>query len=243
MIDIYEKFKSYVSNYNYNNPEVVMKYNHSMRVANHSKKIAESLNFNKEDLELIEKCGLLHDIARFKQIIEFNTFTDHISFDHGDMGEIILKANDYISEYETNKEKQNLILATIKNHNKLEIEDGLDEKTLLFCKIIRDADKIDILLTQGLYKIDGDNIISDAIYKSFKNHVMVKNEYIVSKVDSLLRQVAFIFDLEFKESFKILKEKETFSEIFEYLRKNSNSKYIDEIEYIVNEYIKCKTDT
>ena len=35
-------------------------------------------------------------------------------------------------------------MTAIGNHNRLAIEDGLDEKTLLFAKLIRDADKCDI---------------------------------------------------------------------------------------------------
>ena len=37
-----------------------------------------------------------------------------------------------------------IIYKAINNHNKFEIERGLSERELLHCKIIRDADKLDI---------------------------------------------------------------------------------------------------
>ena len=37
----------------------------------------------------------------------------------------------------------NIIKKAIENHSRLEIEENLDERTLLHSKIIRDADKID----------------------------------------------------------------------------------------------------
>jgi len=36
-----------------------------------------------------------------------------------------------------------IIRVAVFNHNKLEIEAGLNEKSMLFAKIIRDADKLD----------------------------------------------------------------------------------------------------
>ena len=153
------------------------------------------------------------------------------------MGDVILKENNYINEYETSYDNQKLIIATVRNHNKLEIERNLDDKTELFCKIVRDADKIDILLTQSLYEISDNYNISDNIYKSFKNHEMVKNKDVLSEDDEILRQVAFIFDLEFKESFRIIKKSNILNKIFSYIKSNSNSKYIEEIEKIVFEYI------
>ena len=237
MKDIYKEFEKYIDNYDRNNEKIILKYNHSLSVVNIAKKIALSLNFNKEDLDLVEKCSLLHDIARFKQAKEYDTFEDSLSFDHGDIGVEILKNDSYISKYEEDLEKQEIILKTVKNHNKFKIEENLDEKINLFCKIIRDADKVDILLNQGVYKIFSDYNISDDIYNSFKENKMVNNKYVLNSADNMLRQIAFIFDLEFKESFKILDESNVINKIISYIKNNSNTKYIDDIEDIVDNYI------
>ena len=239
-MDIFKEFDEYTSNYDFDIKGVYMKYHHTLRVVDIAKSIAKSINLNEEDTTLAMKCALLHDIARFKQITEYDTFEDSLSFDHGDMGETILRENNYISKYEDDKDKQELILTTVRNHNKFKIEDNLDDRTILFCKIVRDADKVDILNHQTKFEIDGMFDIDERIYESFKKHELIKNEYVTNKIGNGLRQMAFMFDLEFSESFKIIKENNIVDDTFKNLKNHTNSKYIDEIEKIVNEYIKEK---
>ena len=186
-MDIFKEFDKYAEGFDHNIDGVNLKYYHTLRVVDIAKKIAKSIDLNKEDTELAMKCALLHDIARFKQITEYNTFIDRDSFDHGDMGETILRENDYISKYESNKYNQELILATVRNHNKFKIEDNLDDKTILFCNIVRDADKVDILNHQSKFEIDGIYDIDKKIYESFKKHELIKNEYVINKVVNGLR--------------------------------------------------------
>ena len=50
-----------------------------------------------------------------------------------------------IREFVLNNEYDSIIYKAIKNHNKYKIEEGLSEKEKLYSKIIRDADKIDII--------------------------------------------------------------------------------------------------
>ena len=239
-MDIFREFDKYTSNYDMNISGVNLKYHHTLRVVDIAKKVAKSIGLNKEDTELAIKCALLHDIARFKQVTEYNTFEDRLSFDHGDMGEIILRENNYISKYEDDKYKQELILTTVRNHNKFKIEDNLDEKTVLFCKLVRDADKVDILNHQSIFEIEGILDIDDNIYEAFKNHELVNNKYVTNKVENGLRQMAFMFDIEFSESFKIINENNIIDNTFVNLKKHTNSKHIDEIEKIVKEYVMGK---
>ena len=52
--------------------------------------------------------------------------------------------NYVIFEITDNIYLQEVILKAVKNHNKFEIENNLNDKELLFTKMIRDTDKIDI---------------------------------------------------------------------------------------------------
>ena len=47
------------------------------------------------------------------------------------------------------KEDYQVVYTAIKNHNKFVIESNLTERELLFSKLIRDADKLDILYALG----------------------------------------------------------------------------------------------
>lgn len=79
-------FDDYVKKYDFTNEKIELKYHHSYRVQALSEMIAKDLKMNERDMYLASIIGLFHDIARFKQITEYNTFLDSISFDHGDVG-------------------------------------------------------------------------------------------------------------------------------------------------------------
>ena len=147
MIDIVrakKAFKEYVKKYNPDDSKVKLKIAHIERTAEVAKKLATELMLEKEDIELAELIGLLHDIGRFEQIRIYHTFVDKISVDHGKLGAKILFEDGLIRNFIEDKKYDSIIKKAIINHNKSKIEDGLDEKTNLHCKIIRDSDKLDI---------------------------------------------------------------------------------------------------
>ena len=84
----------------------------------------------------------------------------------------LLKDN-FVSRF-VSKNKENLILNVVKYHNKLEIPEFLDEDTKKILKVVRDADKIDILMTQCLEENFENKIqnISAEILDSFLNEKM-----------------------------------------------------------------------
>ena len=218
----YEKFDSSLSGVSY-------KYKHTMRVVDFCEQIAKSLNLSNEDIELAKVCGLYHDIARFKQWQEFNTFEDKISFDHGDEGYNILK------ELGINDE---IILASTKWHNKYAVED-VDNRTLLFCNITRDADKIDILLDQDRECNDEVYDVPRDVIESLKNKQLTRNKNAreVSRTTSILRCIGFIFDINFKKSFEIIKESNVVNKKFDVILEKFDEEEIKEIREICNKYI------
>ena len=147
MIDIEKaesEFNTYVKNYDMDNVNINRKVFHSHRVKQIAEEIAKSLNLSEEEIKLAKLIGLLHDIARFEQYTRYQTFSDLKSIDHGDYGVEILKQNNFIRNFIDTDEYDTIIFKAIKNHNKLKIEDGLTEKELLYSKIVKDADKLDI---------------------------------------------------------------------------------------------------
>ena len=104
-------------------------------------------------------------------------------------------------------------MTAIGNHNRLTIEDGLDEKTLLFAKLIRDADKCDIFRvfaqenpvdTTGFSAEQvGQEAVSDVVYESILGHYCIKNRNEKPGWMSGSAFLAFFFDLNFAESLRI----------------------------------------
>ena len=217
MIDIkkaQEKFINFTKNYDLTERKIKMKQTHSIRVMNVMKKLAEGIGLNQEDIELAKLIGLLHDIGRFDQYTKYKTYKDHLSIDHADLGAEILFSQNQIKEYTEDEKDYEVIKKAIVNHNKYELNTNeLTEREELFCKLIKDADKIDIMY-EGIeifWKNKEEELekqeICDEVYKSFLNKKLIKNEMKKSELDKMVGMISFIYDFNIKQSYKYIQEK------------------------------------
>lgn len=240
-----QEFIKYAEKFDLKEKHIENKKIHSLRVMNISKEIATKLKLTQEEVDLAALIGLLHDIARFEQYTQFQTFSDLNSFDHGDYGVEIL--NKDIRKYVGTDKYDKIIKISIKNHNKYKIEEGLTEKELLFAKLIRDADKLDIfyeavtMFWNGIEKQISSTNISENAEKQFKENKQIKRKKNTSKepnVDEVLNVISFIFDINFKETFKIIKEKEYINKILERFKFNGKTEEkINEIREIASNFV------
>ena len=184
---------------------------HTFRVVDNSILLARSLNLNEEDIKIASLIGLLHDIGRFEQVRIYNMFNDYESTDHAILGVNILKENNFIDEFVVDKKIQNVVLTAINNHNKYKIEDGLDDYTLMFCKIIRDADKLDIfkIFAEKMYGIPHTNsFISPKVLDGFLNGEVLPDTYNETVMDGYLRTFSMLYDLNYEYSInKVIEDK------------------------------------
>lgn len=211
-----KEFIRFTENYDLTIDSIKRKQDHSLRVMELSKKIAINENFTIEEIEIATLIGLLHDIARFKQYTEYKTFSDSKSFDHGEMGVEILEKDNYLRKFIKTNEFDETIKTSIRNHNKIAIEEGLTEQEIKFSKLIRDADKIDILF-QTTTKYLGtekekmeDSKLNIEIKKRFdaKETIDKIRHPKIEYADRLIQVLALVFDINYKYSFKILKNEE-----------------------------------
>ena len=245
-----KEFNKYVSKYNIEDSKIKLKINHIMRVADNSKIIAKSLNLNEEEIKLAELIGLLHDIGRFEQIKRYNTFKDSISINHGKFGADILFKEGLIRKFITFDKYDNIIEKSIINHNKTNIEENLTEKELLFSKIVRDADKLDILyiLTIGdvktVWETENmeDEIISEEIYKEFLINKKINYSKIKSSADLLVCHFAYTYDINFKKTCEIIRNEKYIEKMYQRFNfKDLNTKNkIDEIYKLSKKNLKFK---
>lgn len=231
------EFKKYFETFDTKNEHISMKYSHSLRVMNLSLEIAKSLNLTQEMIELNGLIGLLHDIGRFEQWTKYETYSDIKSVDHAKLGVDILKKDNYINNYIQDKKAQSLILTAIFEHNKYSINENLSTTEILLSKIIRDADKLDIMEMQ-CNSINSDIIAnSEAIQAIYEKRCCVKNPSF-NDADKTLTTLCFVFDLHFPYSFQYIKNKDIANKKLQVLRnhipKNIN---FNEIEKIINEQI------
>ena len=250
MIDIKkskDEFMKYTNNYDIENENIERKIYHSLRVMEISKKIATNMGLENEKIELATLIGLLHDIGRFEQFKIYQTYSDLESIDHGDLGADILKQNNFIRNFIKEAKYDEIILQSVQNHNKYKIADDLNKEEKLFCKIVRDADKIDILYEaieifwkKGREEIQND-LISDKVYNEFLNKKLIKKDKNMKKngIDKLVLMLAFVFDINFHESLEILKKEDYLNKIlnnFDFKRQDTKEK-IENIRNVLNLYL------
>ena len=239
-MEVKEAFDKYVSDFDFKVDDIEYKYYHSYRVQKYSEKISDMLNLGLKDKKLASDIGLLHDIGRFHQLEKYNSFCDK-KFDHADYGAKILFEDNLILNYDINKCDYEIVKKAIRNHNKYQIEDGLNERELFFAKLVRDADKIDILNAFSSIRVleicECDEEISPSVREEFFNNITVRNVNVKNKNDKIISMLAFLFDINFEVSYRIIKEedfinkfydaikhKEIFKEYFDYA-----NKYLDEV--------------
>ena len=238
-----EEFLKYTENYDLKNSHIIGKQKHSLRVMEISEQIAKGLNLTQEEIELATLIGLLHDIARFEQYTRYQTFKDFISIDHGDLGVEIL--NKDIRKYIETDKYDEIIKLSIKNHNKYAIEKGLTKEQELFAKIVRDADKIDIIYEAvGMFwkgkedEIENSNITKEVL-EQFRNNKQIDKILRKTPIDDVVLVIALIFDINFKTSLEIIKNNDYINKVLDrYNIKNENTKQeIEEIRKIAKEYM------
>ena len=236
--DLKRKFAEYIySNYDMKDIGISRKYYHSLRVMDIANLLAVNEKFNENDIELSNIVGLLHDYGRFPQWKNYKTYNDLISIDHGDLAIKLLFENNEIERFNIKHEYYDEIYDAIKYHNKLDITDDLSKHNKLLCKLIRDADKLDILYLYGtdmtLFKEDDKNI-SVEVKKSFYKNKQIDKKIIKSKNDKILLDLALVFDLNFNYSYKYIKDNKLIENLFK--RLNNEELFKEYFEYIY-EYV------
>lgn len=232
-----KEFNNYVKQFDIKNHNIMDKFHHSYRVMEYAKEIGKHLNLKEKDMNLLMMCSLLHDIARFKQVTEYNTFDDLKSFDHGDIGCQILKENKFIEKFTKNKEEQDIILFSVKNHNKKEIIDGT-KKEVMFSKIVRDADKIDIMIEQGNILTKDNLIINEALLEEINDNKLCSNINVKNEADSIIRMLSFIYDINYHKSFEIILENKIIENKIELLKIYTVNKDLEKLKEKLLNYVK-----
>ena len=250
MIDIEKaksEFDNYVKNYDMENEHINRKYYHTYRVMDRAGEIAKSINLSEDEINFAKIIGLLHDIARFEQYKRYPTFYDLKSIDHGDFGVEILKQNNFIRKFVETEAYDNIIFKAVKNHNKFKIEEGLKEDELLYSKLVRDADKLDIyfeILTM-FYKdpeevetLENDTISEDNM-KKIINHETIERKTNESVIDKFIIILCLIFDLNYKYSFEIMFKEDYINKIIDRFnfKKTDTKEKMEKIREVLNDYI------
>jgi len=217
-------FKDYLQQFDMKDEKIALKIGHTMRVVESARSISEKLDLNEEDTDLAVLIALLHDIGRFVQLRDTGSFDDSI-IPHAVLSNKILFEEGMIREFAETDKYDDIIFTSIKNHGLYKMEAIDDERTLLHAKIIRDADKMDNFHTKLIEKmttmldVDGDELnkekVSDYAYNTFMAHEPLVNALRETHLDMWISYIAYIYDLNFRESLEIVKEHDYVNRLFD----------------------------
>ncbi len=217
-----------------------IKFDHSFRVKN---RMIEIIDIDHESGYEFDKClasaiGLYHDIGRYRQLFEYGTFKDSDSVDHGDLGYEVIKQEGVLSELSEIEEQ--IFLLSVKYHNKKFIPSGLLKDAYPYIKLLRDSDKIDVypvmldsfeeknLFTKKIVHLglEESEKISEEIFDDVIHERLPDKEAMKTITDFKVLLLGWIFDLNYRGSFIILKDLDLLNRLIQSLPDSSKASVI-----------------
>jgi len=127
----------------YLDKHIRLKEEHTARVCQEMRYILHGLKVRQADGLLAEAAALLHDVGRFEQFRRYRTYADPKSCDHGLLGCQVLCENGTLEGLDEPEKK--ILLDAVRWHGAKTVPSELEERSSYFCKLVRDADKLDVL--------------------------------------------------------------------------------------------------
>lgn len=205
------------------------KIDHSLRVSAEAGCIADALGLDPEYRHVAHVAALYHDIGRFPQYARYKTYNDRISTNHARLGVQTLKQARILSELP--RSQRFLVLGAIALHNRKFIPNSLSRPIDLQVRILRDADKLDIMnfMLQRLSSNTPHNEVlalglnphperyTQSILDQVRARQPVHYEDLVYINDFKLVFCSWSYDLNFSFSHRLMLERRYVDRIFELL--------------------------
>ena len=150
---------------------------------------------------------------------------------------------------------EEIIKTAILNHSRLSNKEDLNERCLLHSKIIRDADKLDNFRVKKEEQIEAifpekvkdksdmeNSKLSDEVYKTIQNQKCVDIHDRITVLDYWCCVLAFVFDLNFRESYEIVKSNNYINTLIDRFSYNDleTKKRMEDVRNIMNSFISDK---
>lgn len=203
---------------------------HSMRVAANVRLISKAVLQSDDEIRVAEVIALFHDIGRASLIAKGTVSPTNIQRDHAVLSAELIHKMDFFQKMSA--DIQAIVLKSIENHNRLKLAKLDTEQQMVFSRLLRDADKLDILEysykffkekngIQPLMTLDLINSteVSEKIIKSIMAGKTAAVEDMKTMNDYKLLLISMAFDFNFKMTFRMISEKQYVQKIYETLPK------------------------
>jgi putative nucleotidyltransferase with HDIG domain len=231
------------------NANLQLKKTHTEYVCREMEDLCENLDLGENDRLIAGAIALFHDVGRFPQFAKYKTYRDDKSLNHACLGVNILQENAILDGLDAGEKE--IILAAVRLHGDKRLPLDLDEKTGLFAKLIRDVDKLDIfrfaIEAMKAYMDDPANFMLEVefsderecnpeIVQAVINGDLIDYKKVKTLDDMRLTQLGWVYDVNFKPTFKKIKERGCLGQVSEFLVKTPETekaaeaalRYVDE---------------
>jgi hypothetical protein len=240
----YSWFSEYVQSYYSKDPYVQMniksREEHTYRVCKNIVMIGRDMRLDEEQLQIGETIALFHDIGRFEQFKTYQTFSDRQSQNHATLSVKRLQQTDLLKR--VSEEEKSIITKAISSHNLYTLPVHETTRCLLYAKLLRDADKLDIWPEILEYEskrhrhpnpaIEQDFVDTQDYSKNFIERIMHSRciNVVETKTytDMKLCMLSWIFDINFLPTFHYIYRHRYLDRLVESLPKTGDIKRVEE---------------
>jgi hypothetical protein len=198
------------------NRNISLKEIHTQHVCENMNLLTGSLRLSPNERIMAEAIALFHDVGRFEQYRRYSTFRDDISENHAALGVKVLKEESVLVN--VSEEELRTICLAISLHNVFRLPTSIKDRDLLFTRLIRDADKLDIWRIFAEYYKQPETERASAAGLGFpdlpgfspevldclERREMVNLTMLKCLNDFKLLQLSWVFDLNFPASFRLV---------------------------------------
>jgi len=195
-----------------------LKIAHTARVCDNICQLGRAVDLTSGQLGMAETIGLFHDIGRFEQYRRYRTFNDRQSVNHAALSIDVLNQNAVLDTLPA--DEKGIIIDAIRFHNAPGLPTNKAPASMLFMRLIRDADKLDIwkvfadyyrhhrrpesAIAQHLPDLP---TWEERIVNAIVNKRLARFQDMKSLNDFKLLQLSWVFDLYYPETLVLAKKR------------------------------------
>jgi len=244
-----EKFKVWFYDYvagfygddEYVNANLKLKEEHTRRTCEEMLYLAEELRLDANQKRIAEVIALFHDIGRFEQFVRHRTYNDVRSLNHCLLGLEVLQKTKVLEAIE--RKERELVEKAIEYHGLKELPKDLEGQSLLLSKMIRDADKLDVLyVVTEFYRKRRDEPESVILELEFSDEPRCSPEVVEDILqarridynslrtlnDMRLLQLGWVYDVNFTVTLKRIGERKLLEMLFDFLPETGDIEKVKE---------------
>jgi hypothetical protein len=250
-----KKFRAWFADYvagfygddEYINANLKLKEDHTRRTCEEMLHLSEALALSGNQKRIADVIALFHDIGRFEQFVKYRTYVDGRSVDHCLLGLEVLRRTKVLEDVD--ETERQLIEKAIEYHGLRELPPDLDGDCLLFSKLIRDADKIDVLYVvtnyyrqyqedPGLFKLELELPELPHYSKKVIGELLLGRQIdyndLQTMTDMRLCQLGWVYDVNFVPTLKRIKHRRFLEILIDFLPETEDIKKVAEkiLEYV-----------